>query len=99
MTMDDIQNVINATVTTRRKHRTIEITGRRNIQALIALSRAGPKGIIAQEQVLWAYRLSAYIHILRHDYGLPIETQRERHDGGYHARYALTCHVELSSGG
>ncbi len=43
-----------------------------------------------------APRISAYVHELRHEYGIDIETITEPHDGpfaGHHARYVLRCTV------
>jgi len=43
-------------------------------------------------------RWSAYIYVLRHEYGLDIETITEPHKGpfpGTHARYVLNSNVEL----
>lgn len=43
-------------------------------------------------------RWSAYVHRLRKDYGLVIETVNEAHDGpfpGSHARYLLHTEVEI----
>ena len=58
-------------------------------KALAALLSAGAGGVTALEVNSWAYRLGAYVHRLRHDYGLAIETLRESHDGGWHGRYIL----------
>jgi len=67
----------------------IAISARQQRRALAALIEAGSQGVTALEISSWAYRLGAYIHILRHDYGLAIETLREPHDGGWHGRYVL----------
>ncbi len=67
-------------------------------QTILALVRQGKSGITALElSNTWALRLGAYIHNLRHDYGLNIETQREAHDdeGGWHGRYILITPVEI----
>lgn len=64
-------------------------------KALAALIRARRKGITALEVSSWAYRLGAYVHILRHKFGLDIETLREEHPGGWHARYVLHTSVEI----
>lgn len=66
----------------------VTVTGR-EAQTLAALIEAGSKGITALAMSSWAYRLGAYIHRLRHDYGLDIETVREAHEGGSHGRYIL----------
>ena len=67
----------------------IVISARQELRALAALINAGCCGVTALELSSWAYRLGAYVHTLRHDYGLEIETLREPHDGGWHARYVL----------
>ena len=72
-----------------------ETTGR-NAQTLIALVKAGDRGVTALElSNTWALRLSAYVHTLRHIYKLDIKTQKEQHDGGWHARYVLISTVEI----
>jgi hypothetical protein len=74
------------------------VTGR-NAQALKALVVAGQRGIITLElSNTWALRLGAYIHQLRHDYGLDIETLREPHDGGWHGRYVLHTPCQIIGG-
>lgn len=45
-----------------------------------------------------APRWSAYVHDLRHDFGIGIETEHESHSGlyaGSHARYRLVSQVSL----
>ena len=64
-------------------------------KALAALMSAGTAGVTALEVNSWAYRLGAYVHTLRHDYGLAIETQREAHEGGWHGRYVLRSPVSI----
>lgn len=63
--------------------------------ALAALLSAGAAGVTALEVNSWAYRLGAYVHTLRHDYGLAIETVRELHEGGWHGRYVLRSPVSI----
>lgn len=70
------------------------VTGQ-TAKALVALSSAGTAGITALEVNSWAYRLGAYVHTLRHDYGLTIETLRELHEGGWHGRYVLRSPVSI----
>lgn len=41
------------------------------------------------------FRLSAYIHDLRHNFGLAIETTREPHATGTHAVYTMATAVEI----
>ncbi len=74
------------------------VTGQ-TARALVALVRAGKAGVTALEVNSWAYRLGAYVHRLRHENGLAIETVREPHDGGWHGRYVLRCPVELLEAG
>lgn len=76
----------------------IAISGRQPKRALAALIRAGSKGVKALELSSWAYRLGAYVHTLRHDYGLAIETLREPHDGGWHGRYVLHTPCQIIGG-
>ena len=64
-------------------------------KALAALLSAGAAGVTALEVNSWAYRLGAYVHTLRHDYGLAIETVRELHEGGWHGRYVLRSAVSI----
>ncbi|NBX67230.1 MAG: hypothetical protein EBQ96_09575 [Proteobacteria bacterium] len=72
------------------------VTGRQVVRTIKALVKAGAKGITALEVSTWAFRLGAYIHILRHTHGLNIQTLREPHDGGTHARYVLLTPVTLT---
>jgi hypothetical protein len=76
----------------------IAINARQLRRALAALIRAGSKGVTALELSSWAYRLGAYVHTLRHDYGLTIETLREPHDGGWHGRYVLHTPCQIIGG-
>ncbi len=73
----------------------ITVTGR-EAQTILALVEAGTKGITSLEtfKAGWAVRLGAYIFDLR-GFGVPIETTREPHDGGNHARYRLAGPVTL----
>lgn len=64
-------------------------------KALASLATAGERGVTALEVNSWAYRLGAYVHTLRHEYGLAIETVRELHEGGWHARYVLRTPVTI----
>lgn len=65
-------------------------------KALRELVARGDAGVTALEVNSWAYRLGAYVHDLRHIHGLTIETVRELHDGGWHARYVLRSPVLLT---
>jgi hypothetical protein len=64
---------------------------------LLALVRAGSAGRTALEVATWAYRFGPYVRKLRHRYGLTIETRRELHEGGWHARYVLTSRVTIAA--
>lgn len=76
----------------------IAISARQERRALAALVSAGSNGITALELSSWAYRLGAYVHTLRHDYGLAIEMLREPHDGGWHGRYVLHTPCQIIGG-
>ena len=76
----------------------IAISARQQRRALAALIKAGSDGVTALELSSWAYRLGAYVHTLRHDYGLAIETLREPHDGGWHGRYVLHTPCQIIGG-
>lgn len=66
-------------------------------RTLAALVEAGPHGVTAQEVAGWAFRLAAYVHTLRTEHSLPIETLQEPHENGWHARYVL--HAKIALGG
>ena len=65
-------------------------------KALVALVDNGAAGVTALEVHSWAYRLGAYVHTLRHDHGLAIETVHEDHEGGWHARYRRLAPVSIN---
>ena len=67
--------------------------------ALECLISAGAKGCTPIDQP--GPRWSAYVHALRHECGLAIETVHEKHSGpfqGNHARYVLKSRVTLAEG-
>ena len=64
-------------------------------KTLLALVRAGKRGVTALEVATWAFRLSAYVHDLRHNFGLAIEMVREPHENGWHGRYVLHTTITL----
>jgi hypothetical protein len=71
----------------------------RDAWALWELIRAGAKGCTPKDAPapLW----SAYVHKLRSEYALPIETVHEVHEGpfkGVHGRYVLRAKVRFSEG-
>jgi 1,6-anhydro-N-acetylmuramate kinase len=70
----------------------------RPAETLLSLVEAGPRGITSLEafQAGWAVRLAAYVHRLRTECGLVIETRRETHHGGSHGRYVLHSPVEVT---
>ena len=85
--------VIDEQCTKRRIH----LHGR-NACALTELVKAGLNGCtpITHPGPRW----SAYVHNLRHEYGLCIETIHEAHSGpfpGSHARYVLHSNVKVIS--
>ena len=73
-----------------------KVTGQ-NAKALLALVKAGAKGVTALEVAAWAFRFSAYCHVLRHRHGLTISTEWEAHEGGKHGRYVLLSSVTILS--
>ena len=76
---------------------TFIVTGR-SAWALLELVKAGPKGCTAIDNP--GPRWSAYVHALRRDHGLAIETVHEPRLGpfpGNHARYVLRSTVEIVS--
>lgn len=64
-------------------------------RTLLSLKKAGGQGITALEVSSWAFRLASYVFILRRDYKLTIETRKEEHSGGWHARYILHTPVTV----
>jgi hypothetical protein len=62
-------------------------------KAINALVKAGSRGITALEVNSWAYRLAAYVFLLRKHFGLSISTLQEPHAYGWHARYVLNSPV------
>lgn len=74
--------------------RHFQVTGQ-TARTIAALVEAGDRGVTALECGAWAFRLAAYCHDLRHDFGLDIETQRETHPGGWHGRHILRTPVRI----
>lgn len=75
----------------------LTLTGR-DAWALSELVKAGSKGCTPIDNP--GPRWSGYVHDLRHDHGLAIETVYEQHKGafpGNHARYILRSSVRLVS--
>lgn len=71
------------------------ISAPRVIKTTLCLTSKGTKGLTSLEASSWAYRLSAYVYTLRHDYGMDIPMTKEPHDGGWHARYILNTPVTV----
>lgn len=75
------------------------IIGGQYAQSLIALIKSGINGIKVQEMSSWALKLASYVHRLRHDFGLHIETVRNSHEvtwgKGNHVQYILHTDVEI----
>ena len=78
-----------------KKPRTVIIKAATLSRTLLALVLAGESGITALEMGSWAFRLSAYVHRLKKDYGLDIKTEKESHLNGWHARYILQTPVDI----
>lgn len=77
------------------QQRILELSGR-DAWALSELVQAGNKGCTPIDNP--APRWSAYVHNLRHIYGLTILTIHEPHKGkfpGTHARYVLVSNVTI----
>jgi hypothetical protein len=72
----------------------IQLTGKTAL-TMEALIHAEQKGITALEMSSWALRLAAYVHRLRTDYGMAIETLHELHVDGWHGRYVLQSRVQI----
>lgn len=71
-----------------------EISGQ-TAKCFVALVHAGQRGITALECDTWAYRLAAYCHFLRRDWGMVIRTDREEHPGGWHGRHVLETPLRI----
>lgn len=76
------------TFTAIQENRKIAVTGKvgRTLRCLIA---AGSEGITAAQLGTWAFRLAAYIHVLRHRDGLSITMERVQVGRSWHGRYVL----------
>lgn len=87
---------ITATIWNDGESKHFEIKGK-PARTLCALVKAAGRGVTALElSNTWALRLSAYIHDLRQGYGMDIQTLREEHGDGWHGRYVLISHVEIT---
>ena len=87
---------LKATAWHNGQHSSFEVKGQ-VARALFALVNAKRDGCTALEVSSWAYRFSAYICVLRHDHKLDIQTIREEHAHGWHARYVLHTPVQIES--
>ena len=68
----------------------------RDAWALAELIRAGARGVTPID--VPGPRWSAYVHSLRHNHGVAVETFHEEHGGpfpGRHARYILRSLIEV----
>ncbi|MBT3787137.1 MAG: hypothetical protein HOF94_02075 [Alphaproteobacteria bacterium] len=84
-----------STTDSNGQQRTLNLRGR-NAWALLELAHAGENGCTPIDHP--GPRWSAYVHNLRHVYGLNIETIHEAHTGpfpGNHARYILKSGVAI----
>lgn len=88
--------IVQARIITVDGPREFSVTGQ-NARTLLALVNKGPRGATALEVSNWAFRLAAYVHELKHLYGLNIVTLREAHPGGCHGRYVLLDAVVIVS--
>tara|TARA_R110002095_G_scaffold144870_2_gene125283 strand:- start:328 stop:630 length:303 start_codon:yes stop_codon:yes gene_type:complete len=87
---------ITATIWNDGESKHFEVKGK-PARTLCELVKAAGRGVTALElSNTWALRLSAYIHDLRHKYGVKIITHREPHDGGTHGRYVLISPVDIT---
>lgn len=74
---------------------TFAVSGR-EAQTLILLAEKKARGLRAYDFPGGPpFRLSAYVHDLRHNFSLGIETSYEEHATGQHAVYTLTTPVEI----
>jgi hypothetical protein len=77
--------------------RTFTATGQEG-RSLLLLQRKALNGIVVFDFVGGtAFRLAAYVCSIKQKHGLNIETKRELHDGGWHARYVLHTPIEIIS--
>lgn len=70
-----------------------DISGR-GASALRTLARS-PAGVTPLDLLRVTLRLAAYVEQWRNKRGLVIETVRERHEDGWHARYRLASRVTI----
>ena len=77
-------------------YRKVHVKGK-EAKTLLHLMHHAEKGITALEMSnTWALRLAAYVHSLRKNHGLNIDTVKEPHEDGYHARYVLKDAVKIN---
>lgn len=67
-------------------------------RTLLALVVAGTDGVTAQGCGPWAYRLAAYVHVLRRKHGLEIRMDRIQAGRSWHGRYVLMSPVAITPG-
>lgn len=80
-----------------RDQMSIHVSGKaaRTLQALVV---AGGAGITARGCGPWAYRLAAYVHVLRRKHGLEISMDRIQTGRSWHGRYILMSPVTFTPG-
>ena len=89
--------MVKLSITVTVEGRTLALKGR-VAWALIELHRAGAMGVTPFDAP--GPRWSAYIHALRREHGLDVETVHEPHRGdfpGTHARYILRSRVDITT--
>ncbi len=65
-------------------------------RTLLLLVEKGATGVVAYDfRGGPPFRLPAYTWSLMRKHGLVIETQREKHDGGWHGRFVLHTPVQI----
>lgn len=65
-------------------------------RTLKALHNVGSNGITALDvSNTWALRLSAYVHRLRREHNLDINTVKEEQPDGWHGRYILNIPIDI----
>jgi hypothetical protein len=75
--------------------REIIVAGKK-ARSLLALAKAGPRGVTALEVAgTWAMRFATYCHLLHRDHGIQIRCEQEKHEGGWHGRHVLVTPVAI----
>lgn len=66
-------------------------------RTLTALISSGGNGITARQCGPWAYRLAAYVYVLRHRHDLEITMRRIQTGRSWHGRYILRSPVLIAA--